>query len=446
MKNAESFLFPALIFLCTLLNVCEGATTPPSPDELYSRMRSSYQAGVPRSAVGVYVRRVFNNPVAQQEAQAEAEATVALLRERAKSLSPAKQAQLSNQEAAIREGLIQQAMQKEWTVVERYYISGDKYRIDRWVQSNDEALSRIATRASSIIKEAPDYRMVWNGERYAQFDHKSFKGRNAEDVPAPEDRLIWRSEKGMAPDFLTQGRSVPTPDLLEAFRKQNVPIDVVSGEPMEGDETLVLRIGKPASVGFYCEGTVLPNKGYVMASAMVKMNGAVISREAYSGFVEISPGVWLPTKSLKEASRFDENKVPYVSSRVEAWAVEPPVTNVDLGDEVFEVHPTSSPLVVDRRNGMNTGFAFGGPNDSNPSPIDIPVELPTKGHSSQAAEATTGKAAPKQMDVAVAPAQGERRNRELLWRPLWFAVLIVIGAIAGMLLIWRRRNGKSLRS
>jgi len=430
----------AAVVLCVggVADACKGAT--PSADELYSRMWNSYQASVPLAGEGVYVRKIVNPaPVAQQQAEAEAEATIARLREESQSWPSARQTELARQLGQIREALTQQMMQREWTVVERYFISGDRYRIDRWIQSNGDSLATIAQRAATIVQEQPDYQIVWNGERCALWDHKSLKGLNAPDAAAPKDRLVWTSEKGKPPEFLGQGRTLPSADFLEPFRKQGITMDVVPGRTAEGEESLVLRIGKPGSVGFYCETTVLPNKGYVMASALVKMNGAVISRDAYSDFVEVSPGVWVAAQIVQEAQRMDKDNVPYISSHLETIAVTGPRANPSIGDDVFDIRPDATTLIIDRRRGRARSFLLPHVDDQQGgllvSPADLAAEpLPD--------DARASEAATQRATVAAEPGESQdRRNRELALRPFVYGALIAAGAIAGMLVVsWRRKR------
>ncbi len=442
MNTTKSILLASAAFcLFALQGDCLGGV--PSAEELYSRMWDSYQAGLPRSGEGVYVRKVTNpSQVTRQQAQAEVDATIAGLREQSKSWPSARQAELKGQVDDIRKKLLEQRMQTDHTVVERYYISGDKYRIDRWIQDSAESMSNVAKAAKKTIASPPDYQIVWDGEKLATWDHQSLKGLNPPGVRAPESRLVWTSQKLKAPDFLMQGRVLPSADMLENFRKSGVAMDVVPVRRADGEDALMLRIGTPGSVGFYLETVVLPNKGYVMASALVKMNGVVMSEDVFGGFVEVSPGVWVATEVSQKATRLDKNRVPYLSSQLEAIAVEKPVANCVIDESVFDIRPTSSTLVADRRVGQSQNFVVPGLKDEEDYHILSPANVPVDPVSNVDEAATSGVAQKRPVPAAGREEAQERRNRELAIRPLVFGACLTVGAIVGIYLLARRRRSR----
>ena len=239
-----------------------------------------------------------------------------------------------------------------------------------------------------------------------------------------------------------QGRILPNANMLEGFRKQGVAMEVVPGNLADGEDSLILRIGKPDSVGFYLETTVLPNKGYVMASAMVRMNGVVMSQDVYSGFVEISPGVWVATQIAQKAKRLDKDGVPYVSSEVEAIAVQKPTANCVVNDDVFDIRPTASTLLIDRRGGRSRSFLLPSVRDEYTQLIRSPSDLPVEPVSSIRNGGATGVGEDRDAPTVEGQETETRRNRELVLRPLFFGGFLTVGAICGMLVLRRWRKGK----
>jgi len=119
----------------------------------------------------------------------------------------------------------------------------------------------------------------------------------------------------------------------------NLPVSVAS-IILDGEQGLLLRIGDKNSVTFLMETCVLPSKGYAIAFGRVKTRGTIMAEDDYKDFVQINDGSWLPTRITRTNYKLDTGGVPYVATKMEMLAIEPPQLNVKLPENTFDLANT----------------------------------------------------------------------------------------------------------
>lgn len=246
-------------------------------------------------------------------------------------------------EANIAEAIAANSHRGDQTIAVRYWQAGKSYRAEQFPLPNDVSLSDLAQRLKTgEIEFKPTFTRTWNGKQYAELslmrpaETAKTSPRNADRRPAAIAAIAFEN-RGALPKFMSYAQMEGGADILGKLADRGFGSEAVPTKTSEGDDAIVLKIGKPGSVAFYAETTVLPAKGYATYSAVVKVRGAVVSNEQYRGFVRTSAGIWLPTRILREKYALDKDQVPYLASKEEAVAFEPPRTDVPLSPEIFEL-------------------------------------------------------------------------------------------------------------
>jgi len=319
--------------VCSQMSNAEGLVSDRAA-ELFSRMHEQGEIDFD-TAIGGYVVRIFNH-VPEEKVEAdmanlrkalEDAKEIRIANERALGRKPNEEALDAEIEANIAEMLAKDAGDGLQTFAARYLQKGDSYRIEQFALPNDISLDQLQKDLKNgDISFKPTYTRTWNEKQYAEisgeFSALSYDNRAAGLVK------FTKYSRDSAMDL----------DLLETITNQvGSSASVVDSKTQSGDAAVILRVGSPKAVSVYLEITVLPTKGYCVQSAHTKIKGAVMSREESRGFVETSAGFWLPTKVTRESYRLDANQVPYLSSKEELIAFEPPKTNVPLADSTFDL-------------------------------------------------------------------------------------------------------------
>jgi hypothetical protein len=141
------------------------------------------------------------------------------------------------------------------------------------------------------------------------------------------------------PDFMDFGRDMKDVNFFDPFIKMGLPMNAAA-VTINGERAEILRIGDEKSVLFSLETCVLPNKGYVITFARVRSRGMVNVEDYYRSFVQINDGRWLPTHITRTGYKPNQQGIPYVATRKELLAIEPPKVNAELPKDVFDLSNT----------------------------------------------------------------------------------------------------------
>ncbi len=311
------------------------------------------------NAIGGYVVRIFNHVT-----NADNTAQLASVR---KGLEEAKGYRIANErtlgrtvdeaaldaeiEANIAEMSTKLSGRGLETFAARYSQQGTSYRIEQFSLSNKVDLGGLRDALKDgKIPFKPSYSRTWNGKQFASIvgaggdptlEQSNLQKSRKPTASGPFAALSYE-DRGALPKFTTYARdSAADPTLLKKMADQGFPATTEVSQTKEGDDAIVLRVGTPGSVSMYLEVTVLPTKGYCVYSASMKVGGAVLSHDEFRDFVQTSAGFWLPLRIVREAYKLDERQVPYLFSKEEVVAFEPPKTNVALADTVFDLASSS---------------------------------------------------------------------------------------------------------
>lgn len=324
---------------------------------LFDRMAEQSAIGFD-NAVGCYIVRRFDHTSNSEREQKVADMRKAL--EKANSYRIANERRLGREvdeavlqaeiEANVSEfskGLFARELQ---TYIEKYYIQGESYRLEQMPLPDDVDLDDLlAGIVSAKIAFTPTYVRTWDGKQYAEIVRDVAKRESAKpssDVnqkarPPEAFATLSYENLGAMPKFTTYGRdSTSDPRFLSNAAEKGYPSNTEHVRTEDGDDAIKLTVNVPESLSLYLEVVVLPAKGYTTRSSYLKVRGAVLSREECREFVQTTAGFWLPTRLVREAYKLDTRQVPYLSSKEELLAVEPPRTNVPLPTGIFDLPST----------------------------------------------------------------------------------------------------------
>jgi hypothetical protein len=348
-----------VVVAMSLIHAACAQETLISPEELLDRMwqNGQYRAD---TGYGKYISKIYNAPQpSEAQAPSQIDETVKQIIANAEKREPEQREKVLSQIPDIRKALEVQSTRTSWTSCEVYNVSGNKYRIDRWMLPEGQSLDAMRQSDWNLDAKA-DFVTAWNGQWASQLDRVTLKETKRE-ADSMTERLLLSSAPPKPPGFLSFGREVPDKNLLGAFRQQGLPITVESAVRQDGEEALLLRVGEKGTVGFSLEAVVLPNKGYSIAESEVTMYGAPQVREEYSDFIQTAAGFWVPMKIKREAYKLSKQGVPELSSRQEMIALEQPRVNVPVDDEVFDLIPTAdTTIVIDQRAGKDLSYVVPG--------------------------------------------------------------------------------------
>jgi hypothetical protein len=315
-----------------------------SPDQLCARMAATAAVRID-SIEGRYVRRAFL-PEARgpDEVKAEVEHTLAQMEAAHATKGRDDLARFQKQKSDLRTSLVAQFGKTSWASVENYHISGNEFRIDRHILKYASMASLL--KDETALGEPPETCIIWDGSKSIQTDNDSAQFRTTDGNELSGVREIIGAIKPGIPQLETYGRDFTDSTLIDELKKGNYPIIVREGKTTDGEDSLTLQVGHPGTVGFYSEITVLPSKGYVQSSAFIKVGNVVISKSDYSGYVEASPGIWIPTRIVLESRRIGPDGVPMPASELELVALGLPKINVALSEDLFQPPATQSTIFI----------------------------------------------------------------------------------------------------
>ena len=222
--------------------------------------------------------------------------------------------------------------------IERYTIQDQKYRIQQLqLRNNDLSLEELRNKLlSGGIDFSAPREMAWNGELMAIIARST----DSNDDSKGTSSMVFHENMSKCPEFMTFGRDAVQPGFLEKFLSAGMSITTASAS--QGDEPIAqLLIGNSESAGMQLRINCLPEKGYVIESAQVKIDGVVITDDKYGDFVEVDGFGWMPTKVSR--SNFDVDKpgsMPKLRTKFEMLAVNPTKVNQDLPEDFFDVAET----------------------------------------------------------------------------------------------------------
>lgn len=380
MSRLRSVLFVCIASFCAFSSLCaepvivESGPANISADDLISRMQVA--SVVPfQNAVGYYVVRQYAKKDATKNA-AEIEEIRRLLekslKERIandKKFGVKTDVEKLKKENAQALADIEKTKEETISEVVRYTVEGGKYRIERTAVSNTEPLEKIRQDVlAGIIDLKNPHVLVWDGKTTAEIVALSSSSIPTIDTPPNDNNAKVRSsvsyeQIAQAPDFMEYGRDIKDKRIFDPFKNKNLPFSTVA-VTLDGELGVLLRIGDKNSVVLSIDTCALPNKGYVVASARVKANGAIMAEDSYRDFVKVNDGSWLPTHITKTNCSITPQGVPYVSTKKELLAIEPPKINAKLASDIFDLANTKefqslTPLfgkpVANQNNGEENG-------------------------------------------------------------------------------------------
>ena|GEM_PF-6603856 len=356
------------VFLCCALNGCsaeprfvevEGETI--SVDELFSRIHVASTAEF-QNAVGYYVVRNYEKRDEKKDAEALDNLRHSLEKALEMRIASDKEFGFTTSEdeiRQIRESDLQILADREkfqvpvHTRVERYTIEGDNYRIERinvsnreLIVSNTDSLEKIRQDVlAGLIDFSKPNVITWNGKVTAEIIISENRNSFPEEIDGmpvvKHDAMssVVYEQLARLPEFMNFGRDLKDKKFLDQFRKMGLPLSVTS-IIIDGEQGLLLRIGDKSSVTFLVETGVLPSKGYAVAFGRVKIAGATQIEDDYKDFVKVNDGSWLPTRITRTSYKLDSLGVPYVATKMEMLAIEPPQLNVKLDKDTFNLADT----------------------------------------------------------------------------------------------------------
>lgn len=325
-----------------------------SAEDLFGRMHEQSLIDC-ESAVAGYVVRLFNhvsdrrieaNKANLREAMQRAN-QILIANERALGREPDLEALEAKLESGLAEGYAAIPVSGYETFAVKYTKQGESYRIEQQRLPNDVPLEQLRLDLESgNIAFNPSYIRTWNGSQYAEINYSDSKQSSREVSDSVDTEAVQgfaaisyeNRAKGVV-KFTTLSRDTAAdPNALRKLVDQaKMKADVLESKLSSGEPVMTLKVGATDSKLIYFEANVLPTRGYAVKSALMRANGAVMSREDYDGFVSTSAGFWLPTYVRKENFRLDSNHAPFLFSKEEMVAFESPKTNVPLQASIFDL-------------------------------------------------------------------------------------------------------------
>lgn len=317
--------------------------------ELFGRMHS--HAILPfDSAIGGYVVRIYNHiegshesTLANARASFEGAMKIRMANERALGRPVDEEAMKERLERDYADFAASLQKDRLVTIAVRYTQQGDNYRIEQFDLDNETALEELADDlANGVIPFESRYTRTWNGAEYAEINQQPTASADEQNSTRPLAAASYEDRASNETRFTSYARNAAR-DLqtLEPLLQQGLPSTVEAVMLPEGEKALRLQIGDPESVSLYFDSVVLPSRSYCVKSSSLRLNGAIMSREEHDGFVSTSAGFWLPTRGFTEAYRLDQRQVPYLSSKEEYVAFDPPETNVAVPAGSFDLAETT---------------------------------------------------------------------------------------------------------
>jgi hypothetical protein len=240
---------------------------------------------------------------------------------------------------------ISQLKKEIYTFVVRYTVEGKKYRIERVNVSNTDSLTKIKedVLASRIDLSSPNV-IVWNGESTAEivavkipYVSNENDTASTKNIEKYELRSSIRGEQyAKIPEFVDYSRELKDLKVFSSFNLLNMPFNAMVVQLGE-TKTHMLRIGKADTIGTKVEIYALPDKGYAITLGRTTLGGVVRAEESYRNFVKTNDGSWLPMSVIRNNYGINKQGVPYLVTKRELLAIEPPKVNVELPVNVFDL-------------------------------------------------------------------------------------------------------------
>lgn len=313
-----------------------------SPEEVYSRIHRTSVSDF-RNAVGYYIVRTFDSKGTQknkdtiESLERSLEESVKARVENDKKYGIATDVmKLRAENQAVLEAAKLKHSSDSTTRIERYVVQGGNFRIERIPVSNSDPLEKILQEvlAKQIDLSKPEI-LTWNGSVTAEIYRSTpGSGKKGESYSSISYRRLTDS-----PDFMSFGRDAKDGDFLAKFTKEKLPFST-EAVTVGNEAGILLRIGDKRTVGALIEIVALPEKGYAITSGKVKSAGAILAEDKYSAFVQASNGSWLPTHIVRSNYRLTKQGVPFLATKREYLAIEPPEVNVELPTGVFDLADT----------------------------------------------------------------------------------------------------------
>ena len=422
---------------------CADSGSLPTPDEVLARMVASSKV-IPASAKATYVTRNIIAPRSPVDIEREVDADLSEMQKGlARVGNDSALRSFEAQREKMRKQMLERRARTESIAVESYWMSDGKVRKDHCLLRSIDAgnVSSLKTLAESTKPVAQaEMSIFWDGvktQQYHHVDHGAAAGAR------PTDQLFISKAKPTGLDFYHLGRSVPDGLNLDILRKQGLQVTVEETRSPEGEAALLLRLGEKNSIGFVAEIVVLPQYGYIQREVVMKLGGAVVSREAYSGYVEVAAGIWAPTEISREAYRVSATGVPEQSSKLQMVSIGHPEFNVDIADSVFSIKLVRD-TTIKREDGA---YVWVQADDVN-APMSLAHVLDSFAASRQPSTGRSGDVdqpggtAPASRPGVVSQWDEKEHNRRVIIRTAMYAALlfgfVVLGVIGWRIFVRRR--------
>ncbi|MDR1925095.1 MAG: hypothetical protein LBQ66_12055 [Planctomycetaceae bacterium] len=320
-----------------------------SPDELISRIHTISTTEI-RSAIGYYVVRNFAKLDEEKLKRELDELNQTFAKQRKERMERDKKygvitdvKKLEEEDGLTLVDIERKRKRDVYTAVARYYVDGSKYRIERVEVSDVDSLDKIK---QDVLDNKVDLSaknvIAWNGtitSRIVASRSAIADGDSGEKSTVNLNSDISKTQIAQMPDFLEYSRDLKNKAVFSLYKLQGMPFETLFAR-IDGERAVLLRCGDKNSIGLKHEDYALPDKGYVVTFGRIKIGGTVLAEDNYNDFVEVNDGSWLPTRISRSNYKIDSKGVPFLATKIELLAIEPPKLNVLIPNDTFDLTNT----------------------------------------------------------------------------------------------------------
>ncbi len=337
-----------LLIVCHPVHADNMPSKPLDTDEVLRQAMVSASAAY-RTVAGLYVSRTTNPPTTESD-----EKTKAHLEEVRKTIRKqnAEQAERirkaggvpnmvkyeTNMEATLAE-LKSKSGSSTTTEICRYAIDGPKVRLERLKVSDEASLDEIKDMfLNKKIDMSNSTVSVWNG---IETMHIIRDGNKSDGASRKNTAVMSQTNEVAIPVILTFGKIIPEKgnviDALNQLRNAKFPIVATEKTEMGSDRTVKLQIGEPNNVALEMTLVLLPDKGYLAQSSIVKAKTVLSLREICEDFYKTSAGFWVPLKGTRESYKASPQGVVSLATRFSFATIEAPVYDANIPNATFDI-------------------------------------------------------------------------------------------------------------